>query len=54
MGGYGENWSDVGMVWGRTEPLSASQKDFDTRPQPEVTHRILLRFRLEYVDGKGR
>ena len=45
MGGYAESWSEVGMVWGRIEPLSTSQKDFGTRLQPEVTHRILLRFR---------
>ncbi len=45
MGGYAEIWSEVAMVWGRIEPVSTLQKDFGTRPQPEVTHRILLRFR---------
>ncbi|MBB5703711.1 SPP1 family predicted phage head-tail adaptor [Ochrobactrum daejeonense] len=45
MGGYDESWDEIGMVWGRIEPVSTSQKDFGARPRPEVTHRILLRFR---------
>lgn len=45
MGGYREDWTEVAMVWGRIEPISTARRDFGTRPQPEVTHRILLRFR---------
>lgn len=45
MGGYQEIWTEIAMLWGRLEPVSVSQRNFGTRPQPEATHRILLRFR---------
>jgi SPP1 family predicted phage head-tail adaptor len=45
MGGYTETWVEIATVWGRIEPVSVAQRDFGTRPQPQVTHRILLRFR---------
>ncbi|MGU3399803.1 phage head closure protein [Brucellaceae bacterium D45D] len=45
MGGYSEAWTQIAMLWGRIEPLSVTQRNFGTRPQPEATHRILLRFR---------
>ncbi|MBC2884737.1 phage head closure protein [Ochrobactrum sp. CM-21-5] len=52
MGGYTEKWSEVAMVWGRVEPVSSAQKYFGTRPQPEVTHRVLLRFRDDISTDK--
>ncbi len=44
MGGYVEAWAEIAMLWGRIEPVSVTQRNFGTRPQPEATHRILLRF----------
>ncbi|PWL19031.1 head-tail adaptor protein [Falsochrobactrum shanghaiense] len=52
MGGHEETWSEVATVWGRIEPLSTAQRDFGTRPRPEVTHRILLRFRHDISSDK--
>lgn len=52
MGGYAETWSEIAMVWGRIEPVSSTQKDFGARPQPEVTHRILMRFREDISTDK--
>ncbi|WP_343313901.1 phage head closure protein [Brucella sp. BE17] len=45
LGGYVETWAEIAMLWGRIEPVSVTQRNFATRPQPEATHRILLRFR---------
>jgi len=52
MGGYRETWSEIGTVWGRIEPVSTSQRDFGIRPRPEVTHRILVRFRDDISSDK--
>ena len=47
MGGYNQTWSEIATVWGRIEPVSSSQKDFGIRPRPEITHRILVRYRAD-------
>lgn len=52
MGGYTGNWTELAMVWGRIEPVSVVSRDFGTRPQPEATHRILLRFRADITTDK--
>ncbi|MEN5276117.1 phage head closure protein [Brucella sp. TWI432] len=52
MGGYRETWVEVSTVWGRIEPISASQRDFGTRPRPEITHRILVRHREDISSDK--
>ncbi|MFC4626098.1 phage head closure protein [Daeguia caeni] len=52
MGGYAEGWVEIAMIWGRIEPVSVTNRDFGTRPQPEATHRILLRFRPDITSDK--
>ncbi|MBN9046187.1 MAG: phage head closure protein [Rhizobiales bacterium] len=51
MGGYTESWTEVATVWGRIEQVSIAQRDFGVLPRPEVTHRILLRFRDGVATG---
>jgi len=62
-----ESWFDVGMVWGRIEPLSTSQKDFGTIRGPfqitapvhggnhdaEVTFEIALESASQALQGEG-
>ena len=45
MGGYRETWVETSTIWGRIEPVSTNQRDFGIRPRPEITHRILVRYR---------
>lgn len=52
MGGYAETWTEIASVWGRIEPVSTAQRDFGIRPRPEITHRILLRFRDDIAVDK--
>ncbi|MEJ5079422.1 phage head closure protein [Ochrobactrum sp. MYb379] len=52
MGGYRETWFEIGTVWGRIEPVSTSQRDFGIRPRPEITHRILVRYRDDISSDK--
>lgn len=52
MGGYTENWVEDTTIWGRIEPVSTAQRDFGTRPRPQITHRILVRFRDDISTDK--
>lgn len=44
MGGFTQTWEEVLFLWGRIEPVSTAVKQFGTQPDPQITHRILMRF----------
>lgn len=44
IGGYSENWQEVGLIWGQIRRLTSSSRFLAQRWHPETTHRIIVRF----------
>lgn len=51
VGGYIRSWSDVVELWAEINPVSGGEKLFGGQLQPEITHKILLRYRDDINSG---
>lgn len=46
-GGYQEQWTEIATLWGRIEPQRTGSQSFALQAIPNVTHRIIIRYRSD-------
>jgi len=51
IGGYTRSWQDVVELWAEIKPISGNEKLFGNKIQPEVTSKLILRYRNDVTSG---
>lgn len=51
IGGYTRSWQDVVELWAEIKPISGNEKLLGNKIQPEVTSKLILRYRNDVTSG---